>query len=199
VSVKEKPVIAERIRGHAGSIEARHWQAWLDEAAHIVSRFNDEEGDDPFGYNEAASVSLLSMAAARIGFLALAEYVSIKKSRKDRRMRANGRADFWMTNGDNRTWCFEFKQITSGRVTRARLEQKMSEAETCTRHLIRYGQEHQIAGLIVPLYTNDLERRAAAENALLEFAQENDFTWRLRTDTDYADTFLFFKTVTPSK
>lgn len=49
------------------TLEAAVWSAWLGEAK-LVERFNEELGQDaPFSYNETASVSLLTAAAAKAG------------------------------------------------------------------------------------------------------------------------------------
>jgi hypothetical protein len=187
-----RPVIATRIRGNAGSLEARVWQQWLDEAAQLVSRFDVEDNDDPFAYNETASVSLLCSAAARIGCLPLAEFTVRKKGVKDSRRRSNGRADFWMRE-TGRDWAFEFKQITYGSITLGRIRKTMRAADECAKKLLRYGPEHMISGLVVPLYYTDA--REKAREKLETFKDECSFAWHLLSTDDGPETFLFFNQI----
>ena len=185
---------ATRIKGHAGSVEARVWQLWLDEAARFLDRFDAEEGDDPFAYNETASVSLLTAAAARIGSLALAEFSVTKRHAKDGRKRSNGRADFWMRDR-SRTWSFEFKQITYGAITLGRLRERMAAADRCASKLLRYGPEHMISGLIVPLYYQEEDDREKHRERLTTFKEECDFAWQLGAPNGGPETFLFFNEI----
>src|SRR5690349_242338 len=74
------------------TIEARLWPRWMKAADTLVSRFAHFD-DDPFSYNETASVSLLCSAATRCGYLAFAEYATTKRGRKDKRERGHGRCD----------------------------------------------------------------------------------------------------------
>jgi hypothetical protein len=158
----------------------------------LLERFDYEEGDDPFAYNETASVSLLVAAATRIDALSLAEFSFTKKGIKDGRTRSNGRADFWMRMPKGRAWSFEFKQITSGAITAKRIRDQMKAANTCASKLLRYGTEHVAAGLIVPLYYVDREQRGVARECLDAFKTQCDFAWRLHAPNDGPETFLFF-------
>lgn len=189
-----RPVTATRIKGHAGSVEVRVWQQWFDETARLIERFDAEDDDDPFAYNETASVSLLCSAAARIGCLALAEFAAQKRGAKDGRTRSNGRADFWMRDRA-RDWSFEFKQITYGSITLGRLRTKMAEADACAGKLMRYGPEHLISGLIVPLYYHETDKRGKAREKLEAFKDECAFAWHLAAPDDGPETFLFFNQV----
>lgn len=185
---------ARHIRGRSNSVERKEWQRWLDSAANLAARFWHELCEDPFAYNETASVSLLSAAAARIGYLGLAEFNVTKKSRRDRRCKARGRSDFWMTS-DRREWSFEFKQITDGPITSRRLRAKMKAAADCVAHLRRYGAEHMVAGLVVSLYWVDEEATREAKKRLRAHAAACDHAWIVKADREAPDTFLFFDIV----
>lgn len=189
---KRSVITVERIQGSGRRVEAQAWQQWLEEAGQLLGRFDYEEWDDPFAYNETASVSLLAAAAARIGALTLAEFSVTKKGFEDSRTRSNGRADFWMRMPKGRAWSFEFKQITFGAITAGRLREQMAAANKCASKLLRYGPEHLVAGLIVPLYYVEAARRGKARGLLEDFAVECDFAWHLHAPNEGPETFLFF-------
>lgn len=189
---KSSAITVERIHGQSRRVEATAWQRWLEEAGALIGRFNDEEKDDPLAYNETASVSLLTAAAARIDALPLAEFCVTKKGFDDGRKRSDGRADFWMRMPKGRAWSFEFKQITYGTITPTRLRRQMDAADKCASKLVRYGPEHLVAGLIVPLYYVDLKERGQARDRLHEFKVRCDFAWHIHAPNDGPESFLFF-------
>ncbi|MGN6094229.1 MAG: hypothetical protein ACTHOL_17910, partial [Luteibacter jiangsuensis] len=82
----------------------------MEMAAVMAERFLRDFEDDPFCYNETASVSLLCSAAAGADMLALAEYCVWKKSSEDGRKSVRGRCDLWIGNEES-TWAIEFKQV----------------------------------------------------------------------------------------
>lgn len=100
------------VRLKANLTTARHqkWLEWISGASSLRNRFLDEEGYDPFDFNETASVSLLASAAVHIGGLALAESISTKRKQEDYRKKGHGRDDLYILLGDQ-GWTFEFKQI----------------------------------------------------------------------------------------
>jgi hypothetical protein len=189
---KQRTVTVERIYGSSRRVEANAWQKWLEEAAKLIERFDCDETDDPFAYNETASVSLLASAAARIDALALAEFSVTKRGRLDGRRRSNGRADFWMRMPKGRAWSFEFKQITYETITIDNLHMQMNEANTCASKLISYGPDYRVAGMIVPLYYVDQAERGRSRERLYAFKSECDFVWHLHAPDDGPETFFFF-------
>ena len=125
------------LKGDQRTSAYRGWKPWLGAAAALVKRYNDELDDDPFAYNETASVSLLASAAAQVGYLGLAEFGVTKGHRTDRRLAVDGRCDFWMA-GQTTNWGFEFKQRNpTDRVPTSMPLRGMEEAMVaarCLRH-----------------------------------------------------------------
>jgi hypothetical protein len=187
------------LRVDGRKLERREWQAWLTEAAKLAVRFDQELwGDDPFSYNETASVSLLCAAGSRAGNLCLAEFSTTKKAAHNRRKRAPGRSDFWMLGAAGRSWAFEFKQLTRGSVTMKRLQKKMAEASRCAACIREIEADVAVAGLIVPLFYADPASLPAAHERLERFALECDAAWRLEgAGDDRPEVYLFFNLVRP--
>lgn len=185
---------ARCLRADARKLERREWQTWLAEAAKLAVRFDQELwGDDPFSYNETASVSLLCAAAAKAGHLSLAEFSTTKKAAHNWRKRAPGRADFWMLGTAGRSWAFEFKQLTRGAVTIKRLQKKMVESRKSAACVREAEADVAVAGLIVPLFYIDPSHLPAAHERLERFAQECDAAWRLEGAADgRPEVYLFF-------
>ena len=74
---------ATYLKGNRAKTEFRTWSKWLDAAALLADRFSRQVGDDdPFAYNETASVSVLAAAAACAGFVGLAEFSTDKAAAK---------------------------------------------------------------------------------------------------------------------
>ncbi len=188
-------VKAVPLRSDGRSTEARVWQEWLNEAARLAARFSQElDGDDPFAYNEAASVSLLTAAAVQAGMLALAEFAGKKSAAHDRRRRAHGRHDFWMLS-DELGWAIEFKQLFSP-VTPLRLRSRMDQAHECARRIQPAECDRAVAGLIVSLYYHDARTLPRAREAAEAFARECQFAWRIGDSAAGSpETYLFFDTV----
>jgi hypothetical protein len=127
---------------------ARHqkWLEWISGASSLRNRFLDEEGYDPFDFNETASVSLLASAAVHIGGLALAESISTKRKQEDYRKKGHGRDDLYILLGDQ-GWTFEFKQIF--RPITSQLKGQFDAACRCARQTDTLDGERGVAGLIV--------------------------------------------------
>jgi hypothetical protein len=87
---------------------------------------SDEIDASPFEFNEVSAVGFLTVAAARCDFLTLNEYEISKSSKLDRRKKAAGRADLWIS-GKDRTYSFEFKRAWYA-ATIKNLEATMSRA-----------------------------------------------------------------------
>ena len=116
--------------------EARIWDHWMSCGAAYAERyFAEASEDDPFAYNETASVSHLAAAAALAGYLGMAEWSTDKKSRLDRRRKGYGRSDLWLC-AEGSTWCFEFKQVRGGSAGPKRLSNGMERAVECVHNLL---------------------------------------------------------------
>lgn len=85
-----------KLQGDDRTLETRMWGEWLSAAGKLSDDFADGREDDPFGYNETASVSLLCSAAATTGWVGLAEYALTKRAAEDRRRSAPGRCDLYL-------------------------------------------------------------------------------------------------------
>lgn len=180
----------ERLKTDLRRHEQKSWDKWLKCAAKLAGRFYDEvDGDDPFFYNETASVSLLTAAATQAGYLALAEFAARKQNALNRRRRTNGRADLWVYDSE-RSWAFEFKQITRGAIT-VELEQKMKGAVDCAKCVGPVGADHAVAGLIVTTGRQDDPADPGTLRILNNFASRCDLTWRMRSPLN-AHTYFFF-------
>jgi hypothetical protein len=70
---------AKLLKGKTNTLEFAVWSKWLNAAASLTGRYVGQlEDDDPFAYNETASVSVLAAAAACAGFVGLAEFSTAK-------------------------------------------------------------------------------------------------------------------------
>ncbi len=186
---------ATMIQGDSRTIEADVWQDWLTQAAKLARRFGEVE-DDPFGYNEAATVSLLTAAATQADMLGLAEFISVKKNKTDLRRNAAGRCDFWM-HSHRRSWAFEFKQhfYNGGMHRTETILGWLDEAFHDATVLSRKEADKRVGGLIIPIYWADHIEEAFIEN-IYEAAGEADFGWHLDPDSPHAgSTFILFKEV----
>jgi hypothetical protein len=131
--------------------EAALWARWLNEAEEISAQFRTWE-DDPFGYNETASVGILAAAAFRAGLVALPEYVARKASKEDRRKRVDGRCDLWLATARS-DWAFEFKSMAIGVPPRAAtLNARLQEAVDCAKHVTATEAAKRVGCLIVSTY-----------------------------------------------
>lgn len=184
------------LTGDSRTLEHSEWSRWLKSAAFLTNRFDHEFEDDPFAYNETASVSILAAAAVRAGYLALAEYVATKGQPKDRRLAAEGRCDLWLDSPD-RDWAFEFKQICRERPpTLKALERTMERAQTCARCVRHDEASERVAGLIVSLYFVEDEDLPVATRNLEAFASQVDYAaWIEPSGEAAAATYFFFNLV----
>lgn len=185
------------LKGDQRTAAFKGWRPWLEAAAALVKRYNDELDDDPFAYNETASVSLLASAAAQVGYLGLAEFGVTKGHRTDRRLAVDGRCDFWMA-GRTTNWGFEFKQYSpTDRARPSKLLDGMKKAMAAAGCLRHDEADERVGGLIVPLYWIDDEGDLKDACAVLTaFAKHCEFAWRIPAPGDASgDTFLFFSIV----
>lgn len=178
----------------ARTVESRVWPRWMTAVDNLVSKFAGLD-DDAFGYNETASVSLLCSAAARCGYLALAEFTTRKRGPQDKRERQAGRCDMYLF-ADGRDWEFEFKQFYPWSVPRSRLQKWWNDAVACAKCLERDGADHAVAGLIVNFHNLEVEDHVRARKALTRFAAERRYAWHLEPcHTTVSDTFIFMERV----
>jgi hypothetical protein len=100
-------------RAHVSYDADRIWLQWMQAAQEVYSRFTDrdaEDVDDPFSYNERASVGVLVSAAERAGLMSMAEFCTHKGDKNDGNM--THRCDLWIADQDwSHEWAFEFKQV----------------------------------------------------------------------------------------
>lgn len=190
------------IKGDARTLEFEVWSDWLKKAGKLVDRHISKwEEDDPFAYNETASVAFLAAAGSVAGHVTLAECstekltVSKKDPEKVKKRRRHGRADLWLHTA-KRNWAFEFKQRLSVGASRSngRLSSWMKQARDCARQVVEEEDGRPVAGLIISLYfieDDETSKRAAA--AIEDFAQENvTFCWRLTPSEGRRSTYLLF-------
>ncbi len=183
---------AEKLKGNETRREYRCFQPWLDHAALLAERFYRECDDDPFAYNETASVSLLCSAAIASGQLALAEFAQEKRGLGRGRPYVGGRWDMWM-GSDRFQWGLEFKQIKT-RFMPDRLEQGLAAAWSCARAIERTHADQRLGCLIAsPRGEGAVYHRALAN--LEAFAEGCDYAWRIDAGDGHCRTFLFFRTV----
>lgn len=202
----------EFINGDKSGDEYPEWSNWLAKAAKLVDRhISCVDDDDPFAYNETASVALLASAAALAGHVALAEYSVTKidaekaSSGKLKKRKRNGRGDLWLHAG-GQDWAFEFKQRNSVGVSRAngRLQSLLNDAERCAKQIYQKKEGTPVAGLIVSLYfIEDVKPKNAkdrlAEAAAFEierFAKEQDLLcWKITPPEGRRPTYFMFRSV----
>ncbi len=187
---------ARLLSGDARTIEFERWQQWLSHAAKVARVFDNAE-DDPFAYNEAASVSILTAAAALSGMQGIAEYTSRKLSSKDRRVRTNGRADFWLSC-ERRSWSFEFKQfMIYGSIPRVRLKTVLGVAIRNAQCIAKQESDSRIAAMIVPTYQAIMADHTKLDQlhvALASFAEQVDWAWIIDPGGRHAaPTYIYFK------
>ncbi len=192
--------------GDQRTLEFEVWSDWLRTAAKLVDRHIEmsDDDDDPFAYNETASVAFLAAAGAVAGHMTLAECTTEKlipdeaDPEKIRKRKRHGRADLWL-HTSKRKWAFEFKQRLSVGASRAngRLSSRMKLAENCAKQVIRKDDGEPVAGLIVSLYFVDHDETAARAAAEIErYAIENcTYCWRLTPPEGRRPTYFLFNLV----
>lgn len=182
----------DMIKGPLWTHEARAWNRWLKEAAQLAHQFGNLE-DDPFSYNETATVSLLTAAAARVDMLALAEFVSTKQFR---RMPVNGRCDLWICS-ERRSWAFEVKQFRylGGYHRLSTIRGWLASACWDARKLAHHEAEKRFAILIIPLFWAEEIDEEFIKN-VEAVAAKTDYAWRLSPGSEHTgETFVLFKEV----
>ncbi|WP_298325428.1 hypothetical protein [Asticcacaulis sp.] len=164
----------------------------MNSAAELAHEFSKLE-DDPFRYNETATVSLLIAAAARVELLALAEFVSTKRVQK---LPSNGRCDLWIC-GRQLSWAFEVKQIKyRGGVHRpATILKWVEKACQAARELTHHEADKRFGLLVISLHDAEQIEAAFIKN-LESIVSKVDYAWQIASGSDFTgDTFLLFKEV----
>ena len=188
-------IAAEYLRGRRNTLEFQVWSKWLDAASLIADRHMQQvDDDDPFAYNETASVSILTAAAALAGYVGLAEFSTRKINAADK-SEGWGRSDFWML-AQSRSWAFEFKQVSSSAPPLKRLRSSMKKAEFCASQTARASADVAVAGLIASTYYIDSKPKLKQAHAnLMGFADECDYAWRILGQVDQ-QTYIYFNICT---
>jgi hypothetical protein len=187
-----KRVTAEFLHGKRTTREYKAWQPWMDEAAQLTARFALEWEDDPFAYNETASVSALCSAAISAGHLALAEFMQLKRAKLDGRSYAHGRWDLWLAT-KNYQWGIEFKQIRT-RFPHYRLKTALNDAVDCAKKINKNDTDRRVGCLIATL-PEDKNKKDKARSNLERFAEECAYAWRIDLKDDSRKTYIFFQYV----
>ena len=138
--------------GDSRTREVKHWTEWLTRIADIRRAFARWHPEfDPFHFNEAASVAVLSNAAAQAGFLALTEYVVDKRHSTRGRPFRLGRCDLWIADVESDCcWAFEFKQhFSASKPWESTFDRHMEHAYYDARDLDNYEGDKRVGGLIL--------------------------------------------------
>lgn len=96
------------------------WERILDALHDVIDAYEQVTDEACVLWGEQALVSFLTAAVWRVKGVAIAEFVTTKKGKKDRRTRALGRSDLWLQVGD-RSFCVEAKrrEVSLPRITGA--------------------------------------------------------------------------------
>ncbi len=172
--------------------EATVWSRWLAAGEQIATDFRAWE-DDPFAYNETASVGVLAAAAVKAGLLALPEYVAKKADKLDRRKRVNGRCDLWIAS-NRLCWAFEFKNMILGAPPRGQtLEDRLEAAVTCASEVTATEADARVGCLIVSTFWAETAAKQEALRAKLDgFKTNSDFAAVIEPNNDHAAATYFF-------
>ncbi|WP_277981168.1 hypothetical protein [Sphingomonas phyllosphaerae] len=191
----DRTIRAEMLQGHRGRIENALWGRWIEAAAHLTNRWWCDLEDDPFAYNETASVSHLCSAATASGLLGLAEYASVKKWSGNRRYSAGGRCDLWLSDS-SRSWAFEFKQLCCDRYNLGALAASMDAARACARCVRESEADLRVAGLVASMWWQDPAALQSARSTMRTFARDRDYAWRIGAEgVEEPETYVFFDIV----
>lgn len=144
------------IKSNTEAVDHEKWRQWLISVAKLRKKYLDnEEGVDPFDFNEAASVSIMASAAYDCGGYALAEYISEKRHKLDRKLKSNGRDDLYVVLNDE-GWVFECKQLF--RPTPSKLKLQFKAARKCAKRTDCMEEERGVAVLIIYITNYYLEK-----------------------------------------
>jgi hypothetical protein len=161
-------------------------------AADLANEFGQLE-DDPFAYNETATVSLLIAAATRAEMLALAEFVSMKKVN---RVPVEGRCDLWIC-GRRQSWAFEVKQAMyrGGYHRPSTIMGWLKDACNDARKLTHHEADKRFGLLVIStLYADEIDPDFV--ESLERVISKTDYAWQICPASKFAsDTFLLFKEV----
>lgn len=161
-------------------------EAWLECAASLYDPFLRRVGQSPFFFHEVACASFLASAAALAGFIPLTEYAVIKRLKGDRRVKYDGRADFWFAS-PTRAYSFELKRAWAA-ATAANLGSRLADAAHEVR-CIPTDEHNHAAGLLVT-WVRDVHR----EPVYRSFAEQDAVDFACRLGPPGADgAYMFFR------
>ena len=189
------------LKGDRRTCESKLWERWLTCAGCVAQAF-DELEDDPFAYNETASVSALAAAAAMAGMLSVAEYPVDKKDRTDRRKNVSGRADFWLHH-EQKTWSIEFKQLMPDDEdvpSLGKIKKTFEKAVADAANLSRNEADARVGALIVSTYWFEHEeKKAKLLERLREFGANErvHFSWKVDPGGRHSGTTFFYFATAP--
>lgn len=187
--------IAQVLKVRNGSLESSLWHEWLSMAAVLTKHFDEVSQEDPFAFNETASVSILVAASVKAGMLAISDYSAKKRSKIDGRVRSKGRVDLWLWS-QKRTWAIEFKQwMPEKRVPSFSELLKLLQSARRDANLVAKDEaKFRYGALLIPTYWIDADHADALRERLLEFVTESDAAWIIDPDTKHAgQTYIYFK------
>lgn len=187
--------LLRRLKGAKNTDEIRLWPKWLRAASRLASDWCVLK-DDPFAYNEAATVSLLTAAAVKVEMLALAEFVVTKRAKLDRRKNVRGRCDLWICSKEV-SWAFECKQkFYDGAAHKAdTIVGWLDHAHNDAKHVAHRESDKRFGLLIISTYFVD-EIEPEFIEAILDASKHADFAWALTPDSESAGiTYLLLKEV----
>lgn len=180
---------AQKLKGDERTSAFHQLQSWLDQAASLAQRFATEHNDDPFGYNETASVSLLCAAAVANGCVALAEFAQEKRAQTRGRPYVRGRWDMWMVTGGLH-WGLEFKQTRD--FSPLLLERTMAAA-CADANKINAGDVGKRLGGVIAAPRSDHEHYSRTCGNLEAFSAQCDYAWLIDVQDYDLRTYLFFR------
>ncbi|MBO9100837.1 MULTISPECIES: hypothetical protein [unclassified Rhizobium] len=140
------------LKGDGRTTEVKLLKEWLRRVPSIRRKFMKWADDfDPFAYNEAASVAVLSNAASKAGYLAHTEYVAMKRHSTQGRPFRNGRCDLWVADAYSElSWAFEFKQhFAYGNIRQGTFDNWLERAKKDARALDYFEADYRVGCLIL--------------------------------------------------
>jgi hypothetical protein len=193
---------AELLKGDRRTRLVSDWQNWMNCAAEISERFWNYLHDNPFGYNETATVSLMAAAAGRAGFLSLAEYRMAKRRKADLRQRdLRARVDFWMSN-ETDIWEFECKNLIAGSPNLRSIRRLLENAFADATALVPDRDVLRVACVTVSCddwardeWGDDESRYALEDSVLKDLKDDSSIThiWRISGNSAQPSTYFLFR------
>lgn len=166
------------------------WSAWGMEVCALRDRFVAElDADDPFAYDEAASVSLLSNAAARIGALSLCDYREQKHHASAPDQECSGRIDLYVLyNGIG--MAFEAKPVYTFR--KSDIENDKKDALACAGQITTEREYDAIYGLVIANHSYDKGNLSEHINLVKQIMKGSHIAWHLYGSECVKPTHIYF-------